>query len=212
VRRTGPLSHVDEAAREALAGRLIVLPTDTVYGIGTRPDRADATARLFDAKRRPRDLTLPVLVVSADDAATVGLMDRRAAALARRFWPGPLTVVVPRTERSRQWALGGDAGTIGLRRPRHLLALAVLERTGPLAVTSANRSGAPTPSTRDELVELFGEAVSVYLCQDEPLTGVPSTVVDLAHGEPAILRDGAIAAVDVLRVVREADRDLRPGP
>src|SRR5439155_7405773 len=123
-----PVNRVDEAAREALAGRLIVLPTDTVYGMGTRPDDPQATGRLFEAKRRPRDLTLPVLVASEDDASSVGVMDGRARALARRFWPGPLTLVIPRAERSREWDLGGDTGTVGLRRPRHLLALAVLER------------------------------------------------------------------------------------
>ena len=206
------MNRVDEAAREALAGRLIVLPTDTVYGMGTRPDDPQPTGRLFEAKRRPRDLTLPVLVASEDDASSVGVMDGRARALARRFWPGPLTLVIPRAERSREWDLGGDTGTVGLRRPRHLLALAVLERAGPLAVTSANVSGAPTPATCDGLVELFGAAVSVYLCQDEPLGGPSSTVVDLAHGRPAILREGAVAAGDVLGFLREPDRDLPAGP
>jgi L-threonylcarbamoyladenylate synthase len=197
------VNRVEEAAREALAGRLIVIPTDTVYGVGTRPDRAEATARLFEAKRRPRELTLPILVASDEEATSVGVLDRRARGLVRRFWPGPLTVVVPRTERSQDWDLGGDAGTVGLRRPRHLLALAVLERTGPLAATSANLSGVPTPSTCDELVELFGDAVSVYLCQDQPLEGLPSTVVDLARGEPTILREGAVPGPDVLRALRD---------
>jgi L-threonylcarbamoyladenylate synthase len=196
------VNHVEEAAREALAGRLIVFPTDTVYGIGTRPDEPEATARVFDAKRRPRDLTLPVLVASEEDAASVGVMGAWARALARRFWPGPLTIVVPRTESSREWDLGGDVETIGLRRPRHLLALAVLGRTGPLAVTSANLSGRPTPASCDELVATFREAVSVYVCQEEPLRGASSTVVDLAHGEPAILREDAIGAADVLRALR----------
>jgi L-threonylcarbamoyladenylate synthase len=204
------VNRIEEAAREALAGRLIVLPTDTVYGIGTRPDRPEATARLFEAKRRPRDLTLPVLVASTDEAATVGAMGRRARVLVDRFWPGPLTVVLPRADRSRDWDLGGEAGTVGLRRPRHLLALAVLERTGPMAVTSANLSGRPTPSTCDDLYGLFGEAVSVYLCEEQPLAGMTSTVVDLAHGEPTILRAGAIPAADVLGAL-DAAGDPAPG-
>ena len=204
------MNRIEEAAREALAGRLVVLPTDTVYGMGTRPDDPVATARLFEAKRRPRDLTLPVLVASEDDARTVGVMDEAALALARRFWPGPLTLVVPRTERSHGCDLGGEAETVGIRRPRHLLAVAVLELTGPLAVTSANHSGSPTPFTCDELVELFGDAVAVYLCQDQPPAGVPSTVVDLAHGEPAVLREGAISAADVVLAMR--GEDLRAGP
>ena len=202
--------RVEEAARNALAGRLIVLPTDTVYGLGTRPDRPEATRRMFEAKRRPRDLTLPVLVASSDEAAAIGVMDRRARAVVDRFWPGPLTVVLPRTERSRQWDLGGDGDTIGLRRPRHLLAGAVLDRAGPLAVTSANLSGASPTESCDQLVELFGDAVAVYLCQEEPLPGVPSTVLDLAHGEPTVLREGAVPAADVLHAL-EAPHDPSAG-
>ena len=114
-----------------------------------------------------------------------------------------------RAERSLAWDLGGEAETVGLRRPRHLLALAVLERTGPLAVTSANLSGRPTASTCEDLVATFGDDVAVYLCQEESLEGVASTVVGLAHGEPAILREGGIRAADVLHVLRAAD--VAPG-
>ena len=91
------MNRIEEAAREALAGRLVVLPTDTVYGIGTRPDRPEATARLFEAKRRPRDLTLPVLVSSTDEAATVGAMDERARALAERDFMAVLADVLPKS-------------------------------------------------------------------------------------------------------------------
>ena len=175
----------------------MVLPTDTVYGIGTRPDDAAATSRLFDAKRRPRDLELPVLVPSIDAAQHVGRVDDRGRALMDAFWPGPLTIVIPRAEVSLSWDLGGDPQTVGIRCPRHLMARALLERTGPMAVTSANISGRPPPSTCDELVETFGEAVDVYLCQEEPLVGAASTVVDLAHGEPAVLRRGALSESDL---------------
>ncbi|HXF73529.1 MAG TPA: L-threonylcarbamoyladenylate synthase [Actinomycetota bacterium] len=190
---------VEEAAAAALAGRLIVLPTDTVYGIGTRPDDPAATARLFEAKGRPRDLELPVLVPSAGAAREVAGFDERAERLALAFWPGPLTIVLPRTDRSAGWDLGGDPATVGVRVPRHPLALAVLSRTGPLAVTSANRSGEPTPATCDGVVEVFGDLVAVYLCADEPLGGPPSTVVDLSHGEPRVLRAGALDPEEVLR-------------
>ena len=148
-------------------------------------------------------------MASEGDAAAVGILDGRARAMIRRFWPGPLTIVVPRAERSLAWDLGGEAETVGLRRPRHLLALAVLERTGPLAVTSANLSGRPTASTCEDLVATFGDDVAVYLCQEESLEGVASTVVGLAHGEPAILREGGIRAADVLHVLRAAD--VAPG-
>jgi tRNA threonylcarbamoyl adenosine modification protein (Sua5/YciO/YrdC/YwlC family) len=189
---------LEDAATAALRGELVVLPTDTVYGIGTRPDDAAATDRLFAAKGRPRELELPVLVPTAAAAREIAAFDERADVLAARLWPGAVTIVVPRTVASRTWALGGDAGTIGVRMPHHPMALAVLARTGPLAVTSANRSGEPTPPTCDGVVAIFGEAVSVYLCEESPLEGASSTVVDLAHGEPRMLRRGAIGEDEVL--------------
>jgi len=188
---------VAEAAAAALGGALVVLPTDTVYGIGTRPDDPSATGRVFAAKGRPRDLELPVLVASLVSAASVAVFDGRARALAERFWPGPLTIVLPRSAGSTSWDLGGDPATVGVRQPRHRLALAVLERAGPLAVTSANRSGSPPALTCDELEATFGDLVEVYLCEEAPLVGAPSTVVDLAHGAAEILREGAVPGNDV---------------
>lgn len=184
---------IGEAVDAALAGALIVLPTDTVYGIGTRPDDPDATARLFEAKGRPRDLELPVLVATRGQASEIATFDDRAEALAGRFWPGALSLVLPRAERSRGWDLGEDRGTIAVRMPHDPLALAVLARTGPLAVTSANRSGAATPATCEELRAVFGDLVEVYLCAEEPLGDVPSTVVDLTGPEPRVLRAGAVS-------------------
>lgn len=192
---------IAEAAGAALGGRLIVLPTDTVYGLGTRPDDPAATGRLFEAKRRARDLELPVLVPGAAAAREIAEPDPRADALATRFWAGPLTLVLPRADASRGWELGGDPGTIGVRMPHHPMALAVLALTGPLAVTSANRSGEPTPPSCDGVVDLFGEAVDVYLCDPAPLVGPASTVVDLAHGSPRIVRAGAVSESDVLAVI-----------
>lgn len=183
---------VEEAARAALAGGLIVLPTDTVYGVGTRPDDPAATHRLVRAKGRPRDLQLPVLVATVAAARDIATFGPRAEALALRFWAGPVTLVLPRTPASAGWDLGGDPTTIGVRMPHHPLALAVLSRAGPLAVTSANRTGEPTPLTCAEVEEIFGAAVDVYLCEREPLGGAASTVVDLAHGVPRVLRAGAV--------------------
>ena len=183
---------IEEAAAAALSGRLIVLPTDTVYGIGTRPDDPAATARLFEAKGRPRSLELPVLVASVAEARRVGAFDERAERLAGRLWPGGLTLVLPRTEASMTWDLGEDPATIAVRIPHHPMALAVLSRTGPLAVTSANRSGEPTPETCEELESVFGDRVSVYLCEERPLAGRPSTVVDLTGPGLRVLRSGAV--------------------
>jgi len=192
---------VQQAADAALRGEAIVLPTDTVYGIGTRPDDAAATARLFALKGRPANLELPVLVPSSEAARRVAEFDERASALAGRFWAGPLTLVLQRTETSRGWKLGGDEETIGVRMPHHPLALAVLARTGPLAVTSANRSGKPTPFTCEGVLEVFGDGVAVYLCDASPLEGAASTVIDLAHGEPRFLRVGALATEEVLSAI-----------
>jgi len=188
---------VEEAAAAALAGQPIVFPTDTVYGIGTRPDDPSATARLFEAKQRPRDLELPVLVPSVGSARAIASFDERADALALSFWAGPLTIVLPRAEASREWELGGDAGTIGVRMPHHPLTLALLERTGPLAVSSANRSGEPTPTTCEELSDVFGETVAVYVCDEGALGQVASSVVDLTGGLPRMLRTGAVTEGDV---------------
>ncbi|HEX9123062.1 MAG TPA: L-threonylcarbamoyladenylate synthase [Actinomycetota bacterium] len=183
---------VADAADAALGGELVVLPTDTVYGIGTRPDDPAATARLFEAKGRPRELELPVLVPDVAAARAIAGLGGSAEALARRFWPGPLTLVLARTEASIGWDLGGDPATIGVRMPRHPMALAVLARTGPLAVTSANRSGLVTPATCDELEAVFGDRVAVYLCQEAPLAGAPSTVAAFLGGELRVLREGSL--------------------
>lgn len=185
----GPLG---DAAAAALRGELIVFPTDTVYGLGTRPDDPVATARVFDAKRRPRDLELPVLVATREAARRVAVLDERAERLAAVCWPGPLTLVLPRVADASGWDLGGDPGTVGVRVPHHPLALTLLAGTGPLAVTSANRSGGRPAARCEELQALFGDDVAVYLCQEEPLDGVASTVLDLAHGPASILREAAL--------------------
>jgi L-threonylcarbamoyladenylate synthase len=186
---TGPLR---DAAVAAARGELVVFPTDTVYGIGTRPDEPAATARVFEAKRRPRDLELPVLVATVMAARAVAVFDERAERLAAALWPGPLTLVLPRGADASGWDLGGDPTTVGVRVPRHPLALALLAETGPLAVTSANLTGRPPVETCGQLQELFGDAVAVYLCQEGSLDGVASTVIDLAHGPATIIREGSL--------------------
>jgi len=187
-----------DARLAADRGGLIVFPTDTVYGIGCRPDVASATARLFGAKERPRGLTLPVLAGSTAAARAIARFDDRADRLAFALWPGALTMVLPRTPVSESWDLGGEDATIGVRVPNHPMALALLA-AGPLATTSANRSGEPPATTCDALVEVFGEAVDVYLCQDDALAGAASTVVSLV-GELEIVRVGAVDPPDIERL------------
>jgi L-threonylcarbamoyladenylate synthase len=168
VTASSPEDPIADAAAAALSGGLVVIPTDTVYGVGTRPDDPAATRALFVVKGRPRDLGIPVLVASSAEAEEAAVLDDRARLLAARFWPGPLSLVLPRTDRSRGWDLGGDATTIAVRIPRHPLALAVLSRTGPLAVTSANRSGEPTPATLDGVRASLGDAGAGYLGGGRP--------------------------------------------
>lgn len=191
------MSALDDAAAALADGALVVIPTDTVYGLAARPDDPSATARLFEAKGRPRRLELPILVANADQAERVALLDDRARVLGERFWPGALTLVLPRTPEVRSWDLGGDPDTVGVRIPDHPLALALLETTGPLAVTSANPSGVPPLREGESLVAAFGDRVAIYLCEEAPLEGVASTVVDLAHGEPEVLREGAVTGAEI---------------
>jgi L-threonylcarbamoyladenylate synthase len=193
-----PAEPVEQAAAAALEGRLVVYPTDTVYAVSTRPDDGRATGRLFEAKARSRELELPVLVPSTSVARQIAAFDARAEALVLRFWSGPLTIVLPRAARSRPWDLGGDRETIGVRVPNHPLALALLARTGPLATSSANRSGEPTPGTCEEIEAVFGERVDVYLCEETARSDLASTVVDLAHGDPRVLRPGSVTEDDIL--------------
>lgn len=203
---------IAEAARAALEGKLVVFPTDTVYGLGTRPDDAAATGRVFEAKQRSRDLTLPVLVSTTATAREVALFDERAEALAAGFWPGALTLVLARADASHTWDLGGDERTIGVRVPAHPLARAVLEASGALAMTSANRSGEAPATTCEELRAAFGDLVEVYLCEQVPLEGVVSTVLDLAHGEARVLRAGDVSPEAIARLLpaKEALLDSRP--
>lgn len=191
-----------EAAEALARGGLVVVPTDTVYGVAARPDLPEATARVFTAKGRPRDLTLPVLAADAEAAGLAGNLDERALSLAGRFWPGPLTLVVPRTERSAPWDLGEDRNTIGLRVPDHRWTRALLAETGPLAVTSANRSGEPTPPDCDGVRAALGPAVEVYVCDDPRPAGPPSTVLDLTGPEPLVLRQGALDRETLLAPLR----------
>ena len=202
---------IGEAVEAALRGELIVFPTDTVYGIGTRPDDPAATARVFEAKRRSRDLELPILVANAEAARAVAVLDERTERLIQAFWPGPLTIVLARRTDASGWELGGDSATVGVRAPRHPMAFAILAETGPLAVTSANRSGQPPASTCEELHALFGDDVAVYLCEEEPLRGAASTVVDLAHDAARVLRAGDVTASE-LAVVLPDEPSLLDSP
>jgi L-threonylcarbamoyladenylate synthase len=209
---------VAAAAHALRAGHLVVFPTDTVYGIACRPDEQSATSGLFRAKRRPAGLNLPVLAHSAGEALNLTQANDAATRLAGAFWPGPLTLVLPRAERSMGWFLGEETRTIGVRVPDHPLSRALLERAGPLAATSANISGSAPATDPTALPDAFGEAVAVYVLvspgSQEP-AGSSSTVVDLADDELHVLREGPIDAREIARVAHipsETSRRARPNP
>lgn len=182
-----------ERIAEALgAGGLVVLPTETVYGLAALASDARGTAAVFAAKGRTADV--PLAVLCADAAQALGLAvdpGPSAEALAAAHWPGPLTMVLRRRP-DLGWALGEPAATIGVRCPDHDLLRTVARRVGPVATTSANRHGQPTPATaREAAAQLL---VPVALVVDGgALTGTPSTVVDLTGAEPLVLRRGAVA-------------------
>jgi tRNA threonylcarbamoyl adenosine modification protein (Sua5/YciO/YrdC/YwlC family) len=182
------------AADAIMASQLAIVPTETVYGILARPDERRATAGIFRVKQRPEGLNLPVLARSTERAWEIGAPNRAAALLAGAFWPGPLTLVLPRTERSRPWPLGDRGRSIGVRVPDHQICAALLERCGPLAATSANVSGDPPLGDGEALVSAFGSEIAVYLVlrAGAGAEGVASTVVDVLDDGLRVLRQGAI--------------------
>ena len=172
-----PAAVLEEARSALVAGFPVGIPTDTVYGLAAHPATPGATERLFSVKRRPRDVDLPVLVADVDQArALTTAVPAVAVELMERFWPGPLTIVLPRAP-ELDADLGDDEATIGVRCPAHPVPRALCSLVGPLATTSANRHGEPTAATAMEVADSFGDAVPVVL-DGGPCRGAPSTVVD----------------------------------
>ena len=206
-----------EAAIEAAAltvqrGGLVVLPTDTVYGVGADAFDHQAVQDLLDAKGRGRDMPPPVLVsaTSTLDALASGLPDY-VAALTEAFWPGPLTLVCTQ-QPSLTWDLGEARGTVAVRMPDHDVALALLERTGPLAVSSANLSGRPAAVTATEAEEMLGESVEVILDAGPSPKGEASTILDVRGAAPHLLRAGALSVTDINRVLEPLGVAVTDGP
>ena len=199
--RTANPEAVDAAVTAIRRGELVVLPTDTVYGIAADAFSPAAVGRLLEAKGRGRDMPTPVLVPAlrtldglVDDVPPV------ARVLAEAFWPGALTLVMVHAA-TLAWDLGETKGAVALRMPLDATALAVLEQTGPLAVSSANRSGLPAPSTCAEAARQLGTAVAVYLDGGETGEPVASTIVDLTGPVPTVLRAGAISFEELQALV-----------
>jgi tRNA threonylcarbamoyl adenosine modification protein (Sua5/YciO/YrdC/YwlC family) len=182
-----------QAAVEGIArGDLVVLPTDTVYGIAADAFKPWAVTALLNAKGRGRHMPPPVLVGSrATLEGLVFSLPKEARRLIDAFWPGPLTIVVEHAP-TLQWDLGDTYGTVAVRMPLHPVALEVLQHTGPLAVSSANRTGLPPTVTASEARDQLTYAVTTYLEAGPCSDPVPSTIVDCTGPAPRILRDGAI--------------------
>ena len=196
-----PPAEALKAAAEALrAGLAVVLPTDTVYGLAADVSVPGATDRIFELKHRPHDVDLPVLVADAEQAMGLATaVPASAIALMERFWPGAITLVIPRA-RDLAADLGEDDATVGVRCPDHAVPRALCATVGPLATSSANLHGEPTPETAERVAEMLGDAVAVVL-DGGPCEGSPSTVVDCTGIEPKLLREGRIAWDDVLAAV-----------
>jgi L-threonylcarbamoyladenylate synthase len=195
------------AASAVRRGELVVLPTDTVYGLGADAFTPFAVDALLAAKGRGRDVPVPVLVGSwraLDGLALV--VPSMVRELVEAFWPGGLTLVVAHAP-SLAWDLGDTGGTVAVRMPLHPVALELLAETGPMAVSSANRSGQPPATDVGQAREQLGYAVAVYLDGGPCVDPVPSTIVDVTGPVPRVLRPGTVT-MDQLREVNPA---VEPG-
>ncbi len=195
---------IDEAVNAVQRGAIIVLPTDTVYGVGCDAFNPGAVLAVLVAKGRGKAMPPPVLI--PDDGRTVGALAREvppaAAMLMDEFWPGALTIICE-AQPSLAWDLGETGGTVALRVPNHPVALALLARTGPMAVTSANRTGKPPAQTADDAKEQLGDSVAVYLDGGPAPLGEASTIVDATGPLLRVVRDGGISRAELERVAGE---------
>jgi L-threonylcarbamoyladenylate synthase len=191
-------------------GQLVVLPTDTVYGLGADAFTPAAVTALLAAKGRGRNVPPPVLVGSVRAAAALTeSLGPYGQDLIDEFWPGPLTLVF-RASPTLMWDLGDTMGTVAVRMPLHPVALDLLRRTGPMAVSSANLHGAPAATTADEAQQQLDDAVSVYLDGGPCADNVPSTILDLTGTVPRMLRAGAISVDGLRKVVPVIDLPAPP--
>ncbi|HEY2166724.1 MAG TPA: L-threonylcarbamoyladenylate synthase [Jatrophihabitantaceae bacterium] len=192
---------ISSAAHCIGSGQLVVLPTDTVYGLGADAFDKAAVADLLLAKGRGRDMPVPVLVGSwATIEGLTSSVSQRTWDLVEAFWPGGLTLIVEHAP-SLTWDLGDARGTVGLRMPLHPVAIELLEITGPMAVSSANISGQPPAVTAQQARDQLGEAVSVYLDGGPAAAQLASTIVDVTAEVPRVVRAGAIGLDEIRAVV-----------
>ena len=185
------IPELGEAVEAVRSGLIVGLPTDTVYGVGVDPTDLDAVASLFELKGRPAHKPVGLLAASLEQASSIAVIRDEAAGLAAEHWPGALTLIVrPRVVLS-DWAGDQQQTTVGIRVPDHPVARDLLQATGPLSVTSANRSGEPEAMSDVEAREIFGDEVAIYLPGTSP-GGEASTVVDVTGTDMVVLRRGPI--------------------
>ncbi|MDQ6712613.1 MAG: L-threonylcarbamoyladenylate synthase [Candidatus Dormibacteraeota bacterium] len=185
-------SHIAQAAERLRAGAVIAFPTDTLYGVGARAADPAAVARLYQVKRRPSGQPMVLLVRDRDQAERFAVVSAAAADLMARFWPGPLTLVLPARVRSDD--------SIAVRAPNHDVALALLTSLGePMASSSANPAGQSPPVDADQVIAALGDELDLVLDAGPCAIGQPSTILDLSGAEPRILRQGAIASAELIR-------------
>ena len=199
-----------KAAVDAVkAGQLVVLPTDTLYGLGCDAFNNEAVANLLATKHRGPDMPVPVLVGSWDTIqGLVQYYSPQAKTLVEAFWPGGLSIIVPQAP-SLPWNLGDTRGTVMLRMPLHPVAIELLRETGPMAVSSANISGHQPPSTVTEARQQLNQNVSIYLDGGECAIGKPSSIIDISGERPKLLREGAISAERIGEVLGVTAESLR---
>ena len=204
------VSPTNEAIAQAATilknGGLVAMPTETVYGLAANALDGAAVAKIFEAKGRPQFNPLISHVASAVQAAEFAIFDERARTVAHHFWPGPLTLVLPRKAGGgiSELACAG-LPTVAIRVPSHPVAQKLLKAAGiPLAAPSANRSGALSPTTPVHVADSLGDAVDMILAAGACAVGLESTVLDLTGAAPVILRPGAITAQDIERVLNVA--------
>ncbi len=191
---------------------LVVLPTDTVYGIAANAFSPKAVENLLNAKGRDRTSPPPVLIPKVETLSALATdLPLVANQLAAAFWPGALTMVL-KAQRSLEWDLGETRGTVALRVPDHKITLALLEDVGPLAVSSANLTGQPSAVTAQQAVDYFGDKVAVYLDAGSSPGGEASTILDLTQvreGEPIrVLRQGAISLDRIRSVIGNVELEV----
>ncbi len=204
---------IASGARALAAGDLVAFPTETVYGLGADALSPQAVSRVFAAKGRPPDHPLICHVADAGDLAPlVAEVTPDARALAQAFWPGPLTIILPRSQAVPD-AVTGGRDTVAVRVPDHPLALALLEQFGgPVAAPSANRFGRPSPTRAGDVVTELGDAITVVLDGGPCAIGIESTVLDLTTEPPQVLRPGGISAEAIAAVIERPVSATASGP